>query len=408
MAQNMDLQFKCNTKATFADYFTIERQLGSGAFGSVFIAKPLAKASELIANPPPLVAVKRAASRQALEKDIVALKMLDNEHIIKYYGCWFTVDDTSKATMSMVMEYADDMKDMVDNLMINNTIVAGLVDGLQYMHSKGVYHRDIKPENILVSNDGQRVKYIDLGMFCVLDSPYSDYTCDTNGGTINYKDWFLVERFPATSQFFYYVPEALQRQVVRQKTMDKAVMLSDWYSLAVVIYTVNYFYTEPNPSTYFPIPHHPLVFYMTMMIDQLRECLNYDDELFRTFRQSYDKEYFYMRENDYDFRTIAKMMYRMTKRSSHEGLICFESKLRNFFPQIPRGTLPKPYSKLIKKLTVEFARSGPIIDKLEEHKDFYRQQQRQRQKQKQKKVAIKRPATQQKQQQQSRLKKGLR
>lgn len=398
MAQNMDLQFKCNTKDRFVDYFTIKRSLGKGAFGSVFIAKPKEKASELIANPPPLVAVKQAASRRALEKDIVALKMLDNEHIIKYYGCWFT-----DRTMSMVMEYADDMKDMVDNLMINDAIVAGLVDGLQYMHSMGVYHRDIKPENILVSADGQRVKYIDLGAFCVPNSPYSDYKCDATAGTINYKDWFLVERFPATSQFFYYIPEALQNQVVPQKTMDKAVMLSDWYSLAVVIYIVNYFYTEPNPDKHFPIPHHPLVFYMTMVIDPLYECLHYDDELFKTFRQGYDEDYFSMREHGYDIKAIAKMMHALTKRSSHEGLLCFERKLRNeYYPQIPRGTLPKPYSELIKKLKAQFASSGPIIDKLEEHKNFYRRQQ-----QKQKKVAIKRPPTQQKQQQ-SRLKKGLR
>ncbi len=37
-----------------------------------------------------------------------------------------------------------------------------LLEGIQYLHSKGIVHRDLKPENILVGRDNS-IKIMDLG-----------------------------------------------------------------------------------------------------------------------------------------------------------------------------------------------------------------------------------------------------
>ena len=42
-------------------------------------------------------------------------------------------------------------------------IVAGILDALEYIHSRGVVHRDLKPENIMV-DDEDRIKLIDFGI----------------------------------------------------------------------------------------------------------------------------------------------------------------------------------------------------------------------------------------------------
>jgi serine/threonine protein kinase len=38
-----------------------------------------------------------------------------------------------------------------------------ILEGVSYMHSKGVFHRDLKPQNILINSSGL-VKIADFGL----------------------------------------------------------------------------------------------------------------------------------------------------------------------------------------------------------------------------------------------------
>lgn len=38
------------------------------------------------------------------------------------------------------------------------------MEGLSYVHSKGIFHRDIKPDNIFLAQDGSVVKIGDFGL----------------------------------------------------------------------------------------------------------------------------------------------------------------------------------------------------------------------------------------------------
>lgn len=39
-----------------------------------------------------------------------------------------------------------------------------IVDGIEYLHSKGIAHRDLKPENLLLTEDKKTIKIIDFGL----------------------------------------------------------------------------------------------------------------------------------------------------------------------------------------------------------------------------------------------------
>ncbi|MEV6097899.1 protein kinase [Nocardia sp. NPDC051981] len=148
--------------------FTIERLLGQGGMGSVYLARHprLGKLTALKLLNRELYADREIRARFEREADLVA--RLDHPNIVEVYD-----RGTEDEMLWISMQYVDG----VDAAGINVAtlpperavqVIEGVASALDYAHGMGVLHRDVKPANIIlaraVAGHGERVFLTDFGI----------------------------------------------------------------------------------------------------------------------------------------------------------------------------------------------------------------------------------------------------
>ena len=146
--------------------FIVERELGAGAFGTVYAARHFENGG--------LVAIKVLKSKSGdqvsrFKREAASLRRIQSDYVGRFID--FIVDPNEG--MLIVMEYIDGellseiLRDT--NLSIDEAIELGvhLAQGMTDMHAVGVIHRDIKPSNIMIrplDSGMQRAVIFDLGL----------------------------------------------------------------------------------------------------------------------------------------------------------------------------------------------------------------------------------------------------
>lgn len=155
--------------------FVIEKQLGSGAMGSVYRARYAGDDPRLIRELDEsrrvalkVIAFGLANNEMALarfDREAKILKQLKHPHIVRLYG-----NGTYRETPFIVMEYVDGHSmDRVlarrDRCSWEEVVEYGkqLCSALKHAHEKGIIHRDLKPSNLMVTKDG-KLKLTDFGI----------------------------------------------------------------------------------------------------------------------------------------------------------------------------------------------------------------------------------------------------
>jgi predicted Ser/Thr protein kinase len=146
--------------------FTIDKELGSGAMGTVYRGR-YTKTGQVMALKimAPGIGSTNAAAVDRFEREIAILKQLNHPNIVRLYGA-----GKHQGMRYFAMEYIDG--ESLDKVMARRgrmtweeVVELGkqLCSALQHAHEQGIIHRDLKPSNIMVLSDGT-LKLTDFGI----------------------------------------------------------------------------------------------------------------------------------------------------------------------------------------------------------------------------------------------------
>ncbi|KDO26370.1 AUR protein kinase [Saprolegnia parasitica CBS 223.65] len=173
--------------------FDIGRPLGSGKFGTVYLARE--KQSKYV------VALKVLQKKQLvkarveyqLRREIEIQSHLHHKHILRLYGYFY-----DEKRVYLIIEYASEgelYKKLTHEGRFDEPTSAKYIYqvalALQMMHRKHIIHRDLKPENILVDHNGD-LKLADFGWSVHAVASRRRTLC----GTLDYLAPEMVQHLP--------------------------------------------------------------------------------------------------------------------------------------------------------------------------------------------------------------------
>ncbi|NXG32919.1 NEK11 kinase, partial [Dromaius novaehollandiae] len=201
--------------AVFARRYTIQRKLGNGSFGSVYlVSDKKAKQGEEF-KVLKEISVGNLKPNETVEANLEAqlLSKLDHPAIVKFYASFVERD-----SFCIITEYCEggDLDFKIQeykesgNIFTQRQIIEWFIQlllGVNYMHERRILHRDLKAKNIFLKDNFLKIG--DFGVSCLLMG-----SCD------------LATTFTGTP--YYMSPEALKHQGYNTK--------SDIWSLGCILY----------------------------------------------------------------------------------------------------------------------------------------------------------------------------
>jgi len=199
-------------------HYTLERRLGAGGMGEVFLARDLALGRLAAVKVPP--ASLSASLRSRIFREAEACARLQHPAIATFYDA-----GESAGVAFLAMEYVDG-ETLRERLRRGPvafsqalSITGCLLEALNHAHAAGVLHRDIKPENIMVTGE-KSAKLLDFGIARLLVSRDEDLEMPTATA--------LSEAGGVVGTVGYMSPEQLKGQPLDRRT--------DIFSLGAVLY----------------------------------------------------------------------------------------------------------------------------------------------------------------------------
>lgn len=192
--------------------YVLLKELGEGGMGKVYLAEDTHREIQVVLKSLLPQYAENEELRQRFHREAQILANLLHPGIVRLYD--FFIDG---GIPYMVMEYLEGQPldryiEWKTTLLPEETytVLAPVLDALDYMHATGVIHRDLKPSNIMVLSEG-RGKLLDFGIAKTLDTHYNLTRAGFKVGTL-----------------LYMAPEQIRGEVLSP--------LTDLYAMGLVIY----------------------------------------------------------------------------------------------------------------------------------------------------------------------------
>ncbi len=153
--------------------FKIERELGRGGMGEVYLARDMRLDRRVAIKALPAHLAQDSDRLARFQREAKVLASLNHPGIGAIYGL-----EEADGHQYLILEYVEG--ETLADCLARGPIPVGealpmarqIAEALEVAHEKGVIHRDLKPGNIMVTTDGM-VKVLDFGLARTEESPSS-------------------------------------------------------------------------------------------------------------------------------------------------------------------------------------------------------------------------------------------
>ncbi|KAF9569865.1 hypothetical protein CPC08DRAFT_623078 [Agrocybe pediades] len=168
--EDRSLTFLASSSSNISVRWQQGKFIGAGAFGSVYLALNLDNGS--------LMAVKEIKFQELsglpnlftqIKEELSVMEMLHHPNVVEYYGIEVHRDKVyifeeycQGGSLAALLEHG-----RIEDEGIIQVYTMQMLEGLVYLHSRGIVHRDIKPDNILLDHMGV-IKFVDFGAAKIL------------------------------------------------------------------------------------------------------------------------------------------------------------------------------------------------------------------------------------------------
>jgi serine/threonine-protein kinase len=156
---------KLKSGETLAQRFVIEKELGTGGMGVVYLAR-----DEKLGEPVALkvihsLALLDPAAGERMRREASAARKVSHVNVVRIFDIG---DEDGRMFLSMEYVSGANLETRIERHGVLppaevTRIIEQMLDGLTAAHEQGVIHRDLKPGNVLIDDAG-RVKIIDFGI----------------------------------------------------------------------------------------------------------------------------------------------------------------------------------------------------------------------------------------------------